>query len=428
MRSTNSASSSPGTSVRISDVPDRRCRAPGAHVARRAGHRQRRSLGECVARRLCRAGRLLRGRSDWVVERLHLGEADFVANPVWDVICGAFMGPGSQTMVVSLASGGMSVPFEGWAVFRRADGSWQLVMPPGNGAKVSAAGSDIRETVSILRPGDQHCCPTGGTSSRIWHWNGTRFTASPWKQATAAIAPAETAARRSRRRGRIPLIALRTAHRRLKCARCANEEPAGTQFGGNCGAPFAPLDRGARRRPRRVARAARRSPRHIPTLPTGPRSWSTPQQRLPEPRSAAWPGSPREPRLWWSWPAEPSRRCSWSPARTRRRSLRRSPSLPHRHGADAGRAHRSQPPGAHRLAARARRSAPLAHRRRGVVRRAPRRGRVARRLAGPEHSRSLTASLQATPRTRRRSRSGVAPAPPISRMRTRRASLRFRGH
>ena len=64
-------------------------------------------------------------------------------------------------------------------------------MRPGNGAQVSAAGSDIRETVCILRPGDQHCCPTGGTRSRIWHWNGTRFAASPWKQATAAIAPAK---------------------------------------------------------------------------------------------------------------------------------------------------------------------------------------------------------------------------------------------
>lgn len=130
------------------------------------------------------SGRCSKAEAIAVVKRLHLGEADFVPNPVWAVICGAFMGPGSQTMVVSLASGGASIPFAGWAVFRLSGGVWQLVMRRIDGAEVSAAGSDIRETVSVLRPGDQHCCPTGGTRSRIWHWNGTRFTASAWKQAT----------------------------------------------------------------------------------------------------------------------------------------------------------------------------------------------------------------------------------------------------
>ena len=88
-----------------------------------------------------------------VVKRLHLGEADYMPNPVFGVVCGSFMGPGSKTMVVSLASGGTSVPFEGWGVFRLAGDTWQLVKRPGNGAQVSAAGSDIREPVSILRPG-----------------------------------------------------------------------------------------------------------------------------------------------------------------------------------------------------------------------------------------------------------------------------------
>jgi hypothetical protein len=32
----------------------------------------------------------------------------------------------------------------------------------------------------VLRPGDSHCAPTGGTRSRTWHWNGRRFTASRW--------------------------------------------------------------------------------------------------------------------------------------------------------------------------------------------------------------------------------------------------------
>ena len=130
------------------------------------------------------SGRCSKAEATAVVKRLHLGGADFLPNPVWEVICGAFMGPGSQSMVVSLATGGASAPFGGWAVFRLAGGTWQLVMQRRDGARVSAAGSDIRETVSIMREGDSHCCPSGGTRSRIWHWNGTRFTASPWKQAT----------------------------------------------------------------------------------------------------------------------------------------------------------------------------------------------------------------------------------------------------
>jgi hypothetical protein len=105
-------------------------------------------------------------------------------NPVVAVLCGPFMGPGSRVMVASLASGGASVTVMGWAVFRLAGGTWQLVMQRKDGAYVSAAGSDIRESVNIMRPGDSHCCPTGGSRARLWHWNGTRFVAGPWKRAT----------------------------------------------------------------------------------------------------------------------------------------------------------------------------------------------------------------------------------------------------
>ena len=98
------------------------------------------------------------------------------------------MGPGSQTMVALLASGGASNPFGGWAVFRLAGGTWQLVMEHAGGGRITAAGPDIRETVSVMREGDSHCCPTGGTKARLWHWNGTRFTAGPWKQVTPGAA------------------------------------------------------------------------------------------------------------------------------------------------------------------------------------------------------------------------------------------------
>jgi hypothetical protein len=121
-----------------------------------------------------------------IVKRLRLGYADYLPNPVYQVICGAFMGPRSQTMVALLASGGASNPFGGWAVFRLVRGAWQLVMERTGGGRITAAGPDLRETVSVLREGDSRCCPSGGTKARIWHWSGTRFTAGPWKQMTPA--------------------------------------------------------------------------------------------------------------------------------------------------------------------------------------------------------------------------------------------------
>jgi hypothetical protein len=126
-----------------------------------------------------------------IVKRLRLGYAVYLPNPVYQVICGAFMGPGSQTMVALLASGGASNPFGGWAVFRLVGGTWQLVTERTGGGRITAAGPDIRETVWVMREGDSRCCPSGGSKARLWRWNGTRFMASAWKQVTpGAAAPA----------------------------------------------------------------------------------------------------------------------------------------------------------------------------------------------------------------------------------------------
>ena len=124
-----------------------------------------------------------------VVKRLRLGYADYLPNPVYQVICGAFMGPRSQTMVALLASGGASNPFGGWAVFRLVGGAWQLVMERTGGGRITAAGPDLRETVWVMREGDSRCCPSGGSKARLWHWTGTRFTPGPWKQVTPGAAP-----------------------------------------------------------------------------------------------------------------------------------------------------------------------------------------------------------------------------------------------
>jgi hypothetical protein len=117
-----------------------------------------------------------------VVLRLHLNDPE-VADPVGKVLCGSFTGPGSQTMVVSLRGPGNTGLIE-WAVFHWAGDAWQLIMKQPAAASITAAGSDIRQTLPIYRPDDARCCPTGGTRTRIWHWNGSRFLAGPWKEAT----------------------------------------------------------------------------------------------------------------------------------------------------------------------------------------------------------------------------------------------------
>ena len=96
--------------------------------------------------------------------------------PVHRVLCGAFTGAGSQTMVASI-SGPNNVGMLYWAVFRWSGSEWQFLMKQRHAAVLTAAGSDIREAVDIYRAGDSRCCPSGGTKTRVWHWNGSRFVA-----------------------------------------------------------------------------------------------------------------------------------------------------------------------------------------------------------------------------------------------------------
>jgi hypothetical protein len=99
--------------------------------------------------------------------------------PIQQVLCGPFLGPGSSGMVASVAipSCGLSI---GWAVFRFDGTDWQLVVRQDHGAFLSKVGSDIRETIGVLRPGDAHCFPSA-ERSRVWHWNGTALAAGPWR-------------------------------------------------------------------------------------------------------------------------------------------------------------------------------------------------------------------------------------------------------
>jgi hypothetical protein len=101
--------------------------------------------------------------------------------PINSVICGPFVGSGSHAMAATVAvptGCGFSV---GWGVFRLRGGVWVLVMRQYNGVlKLQRVGSGIRATQGYPRRGDPRCSPSR-TRSRIWHWNGSKFVAAPWK-------------------------------------------------------------------------------------------------------------------------------------------------------------------------------------------------------------------------------------------------------
>ncbi len=106
-------------------------------------------------------------------------------NPVHQVLCGPFTGSDSNAMAVAIAAP-TCWPTQNWAVFRFAAGGWQLVLnqPAYLSSPLAAVGSDIRETTGVHRSGDPRCFFNGGTHARTWHWDGTRFVASAWKQVT----------------------------------------------------------------------------------------------------------------------------------------------------------------------------------------------------------------------------------------------------
>lgn len=103
-------------------------------------------------------------------------------NPVGNVICGAFAGPGSQAMVVNVSSA-TCLPFVGWDVFVRTGGSWTRLRLSAHGGltgyPVVAVGTDLRETSMVARPG-QPICLASASRSRIWHWDGSALIAGAW--------------------------------------------------------------------------------------------------------------------------------------------------------------------------------------------------------------------------------------------------------
>jgi hypothetical protein len=106
-------------------------------------------------------------------------------DPVRQVLCGPFTGPNSQAMAIAIAAA-TCWGIQQWAVFRFAGGAWQLVLDRYEFVflPLVRVRGDIRITSPVFRPGDPRCVPSGGKHARVWHWNGRRFVAGPWKQVT----------------------------------------------------------------------------------------------------------------------------------------------------------------------------------------------------------------------------------------------------
>ncbi len=68
-----------------------------------------------------------------------------------------------------------------FAIFRRVAGVWKLeVRRSPEAPKLAIINGGIRETQALLRPTDPRCCPSGGTKTRTWRWNGHAFLGTAW--------------------------------------------------------------------------------------------------------------------------------------------------------------------------------------------------------------------------------------------------------
>src|SRR5215213_5226925 len=115
--------------------------------------------------------------------RYHLISDPQLRRPVGQLLCGAFAGPGSRGMAASSAHG-VCMPYAGWGVFRYTTGAWKLVpggyhpviLSPG----IARSGNDIIEKRTVRYAGES-VCTASGLKIRVWHWNGSRLAAGPWK-------------------------------------------------------------------------------------------------------------------------------------------------------------------------------------------------------------------------------------------------------
>ena len=124
-----------------------------------------------------------------LVERFDLNNF-LLDDPVRQVLCGPFAGPGSTAMAVTIGAP-TCFPVQNWAVLAFVDGDWRVVLeqPAYLAGPLVATGSGIRETTVVHRPGDSRCFPSGGTRARVWRWSGSRLVAGPWTQVKRGTPP-----------------------------------------------------------------------------------------------------------------------------------------------------------------------------------------------------------------------------------------------
>jgi hypothetical protein len=125
-------------------------------------------------------GHCSRAAADQAILTAHREASPGEAHPAAQVLCGSVLGPGVEAMVASVRIPSCGLTGD-WLVWRYA-GGWQRVFESGNGVTgLVVVGGGIKETQNVLRPGDPHCFPTGGTRSRVWHWNGSRLVGTVWR-------------------------------------------------------------------------------------------------------------------------------------------------------------------------------------------------------------------------------------------------------
>lgn len=150
----------------------------GSHISRHASASPVAPAGGTVARADCS-----KAAARELVEQHNLN-GFALPDPVVQVLCGPFTGTGSEAMAITIGAP-TCWGTQRWAVFRFADGDWQLVLDRSVFVfPLVAVGADIQETTPVFRPGDSRCNPSGGSHARIWHWDGSRLVAGPWKQVT----------------------------------------------------------------------------------------------------------------------------------------------------------------------------------------------------------------------------------------------------
>jgi hypothetical protein len=97
------------------------------------------------------------------------------------VLCGPFTGAGSNAMAVEVGNSPTCWGVQRWVVFSLTDGAWKLAFDQSEFVlgPLVAVGGDLRVTTPVFVKGDSRCLPSGGTSTRTWHWNGMSFVAGP---------------------------------------------------------------------------------------------------------------------------------------------------------------------------------------------------------------------------------------------------------